>query len=711
MRGRLGHALRYDCATGNGENDSMPNAAMTACAAVMMLATGEALADNAPSADSPYLALPYTPSLDVASMDRSVDACEDLYTYACGGWQKNNPIPSDQSVWGVYSKLHADNQHFLWGILEVTAELNAERTLTQQKIGDYFAACLDLDAIERSGSAPLAADLARIDAFADKRALGAWVGELHARTASSGMLFGAGVEQDARDANRVIAAIHAGGLGLPDRDYYVKDDAKSMATRERYRTHVAKMFELLGTDQLAAHNDAAIVMRIETALAKASLTRVEQRDPYKIFHRQTLAALQKMAPAFDWPAYFSAVGLNPQPWLNLAQPAFIKELNAQISGESLSDLKTYLRWTLIDASASYLSKNIVDEDFAFYSAYLRGVQTDQPRWKKCVTWVDRDLSEALGKEFVAHAFPAAMKAKTLLMTTQIEAAMQRRIERLDWMRPATKKEALAKLAQIRNKIGYPDLWRDYSSLIILRGDFFGNVTRAISFESQRQAAKIGQPVDRGEWQMSAPTVNAYYDAQMNDVNFPAGVLMPPLYDPKMDDAPNYGNTAGTIGHELTHAFDDQGRQFDGDGNLRNWWAVRDAANFENRAQCIRNQYSNYVIVDDIKINGALTSGEDIADLGGELIAWMAWQEQTRSMQLAAADDLSPPQRFFVGFAQWACANQRPETLRVNAIVDPHSPPRDRINGVVTNMPEFAQAFHCKPGQALVKPPEKMCKIW
>jgi putative endopeptidase len=694
-----------------GEDHSMSNGARTACVAVMLLAIGNAAADESPTTDSPYHALPYTPSLDVTSMDRSIDACDDLYTYACGGWQKKNPIPADQSSWTVYGKLHADSQRYLWGILEEASRAGAERNPAQQRIGDYFAACMNLDAIERAGSAPLAADLARINAFSDKHMLAPFVGELHVRTASTGILFSTAVEQDARDASRITASINAGGLGLPDRDYYIKEDPKAQEIRGRYLAHVAKMFELLGADQATAHEDATVVMRIESALAKASLTRVEQRDPFKIFHRVTLAALQKMAPAFDWQGYFTAAGLDPQPWLNVAQPAFVKELNARIAGESLSDLKIYLRWALIDASASYLSKNFVDEEFAFYGAYLRGVQSDQPRWKKCVTWVDRDLSEALGKEFVTHAFPETMKAKTLLMTTQIEAAMRQRIERLDWMRPATKKEALAKLAKIRNKIGYPDFWRDYSPLVIERVDFFGDVARAISFESQRQAAKIGQPVDRGEWQMSAPTVDAYYDAQMNDVNFPAGVLLPPLYDAKMDDAPNYGNTAATIGHELTHAFDDQGRQFDGDGNLRDWWGERDAANFENRAQCIRNQYSQYVIVDDIKINGALTAGEDIADLGGELLAWMAWQEQTRSMQLAAADDLSPEQRFFVGFAQWACANQRPQALRVNAIVDPHSPPRHRINGVVTNMPEFAQAFHCKPGQALVKPPEKMCKIW
>jgi putative endopeptidase len=693
------------------EGDSMTNGRKLAGAIAALCAVALGASDQLPAAEVPYQTLPYTPSLDVASMDRSVDACEDLYTYSCGGWQKNNPIPADQSSWSVYGKLHADNQRYLWGILEDAAKPKADRTASEQKIGDYFAACMNVDAVEKAGSTPLAADLARIDALSDKHALGAWVGELHSRTASSGIFFAAGVEQDARDATQVIAAIHAGGLGLPDRDYYVKDDAKSKEVRARYHAHIAKMFELLGVDPAAAKIDADVVMHIESALAKASLTRVEQRDPYNIYHRTTLRALQKTAPDFDWQAYFGAAGLDPHNGFNLAQPAFIKELDARITGESLADLKTYMRWTVVDAAASYLSKAFVDEDFAFYSAYLRGVQTDQPRWKKCVTWVDRDLSEALGKEFVARAFPPEMKAKTLLMTTQIEAAMKARIERLDWMRYVTKREAIEKLAKIRNKIGYPDVWRDYSALTIERGDFLGNVTRSISFESRRQAAKIGQPVDHGEWEMSAPTVNAYYDAQLNDVNFPAGVLLPPLYDAKMDDAPNYGDTAGTIGHELTHAFDDQGRKFDGDGNLRDWWTARDAAAFESRAQCVRDQYSQYVIIDDVKINGALTSGEDIADLGGELLAWMAWQEETRSMQLTDKDDLSPAQRFFVGFAQWACSNERPEHLRVHAIVDPHSPPRDRINGVVTNMPEFAQAFHCKPGQALVRPVEKMCKIW
>jgi endothelin-converting enzyme/putative endopeptidase len=339
------------------------------------------------------------------------------------------------------------------------------------------------------------------------------------------------------------------------------------------------------------------------------------------------------------------------------------------------------------------------------------VEADRPRWKKCVSWVDQQLGEALGREFVARTFTPEAKEKTVTMTRQIEEAMRQRIQQLDWMTPETKAQALAKLAKVRNKVGYPDLWRDYSALTIERQDFFANVSRALRFEARRQAAKIGKPVDRGEWQMSAPTVNAYYDAQLNDINFPAGILSPPLFDAKLDDAPNYGNTGGTIGHELTHAFDDEGRQFDGDGNLRDWWTKKDAESFEKRAQCIRDEYSQYTIVDDIKINGALTSGEDIADLGGELIAWMAWQEQTKAMRLAERDGLTPAQRFFVGFAQWACTNDRPENMRVNAVVDPHSPPSVRINGVVVNMPEFAKAFSCKANAKLVKKPQDLCKIW
>jgi len=696
--------------------------AVTAALLGTIVGSGAALAQDAPSGiappprmevapETPLKELPYSPSLDVTSMDRSADPCDDLYQFACGAWMKSNPIPPDQSRWDVYSKVTVNNQRYLWGILDEASKSVTGRTATQQKIGDYFASCMDTDAIERAGIAPLKDDLASIDMLQDRKQLASLLGDLHQHLSSSGLFFSVYSEQDARDATKVIAAVDAGGLGLPDRDYYVKADKKSVETRQRYLAHVQKMFELLGDAPDVAKANAATVMRIETSLAKVSLTRVQRRNPHNVYHRYTMKALPKAAPAFDWKTYFTAVGFEPDPWLNVAEPAFLKELNARIARESLKNIKTYLRWALVDASAEYLASPFVNEHVAFYRKYLRGAEADRPRWRKCVTWVDRDLGEALGREYVARVFPPSTKEKTLTMTHQIEDAMKVRIQQLDWMSPQTKTQALEKLSKMKNKIGYPDIWRDYSSLTVGRADFYENVSRATRFETRRQAAKIGKPVDKGEWMMSPPTVNAYYDSQMNDINFPAGVLAPPLYDVKMDDAPNYGDTGGTIGHELTHGFDDQGRQFDGDGNLRDWWTKDDAEKFEKRAQCIRDQYSQYTIVDDIKINGALTSGEDIADLGGLIIAWAAWQEQTKAMRLREVDGLTPPQRFFVGMAQWACSNDRPEQLRVNAITDPHSPARYRVNGLVVNMPEFAAAFSCKAGKKLVKKPEDLCKVW
>ena len=673
--------------------------------------SAESAAGKAPSTDRPATSLPYAPSLDVSAMDRSVDPCVDLYAYACGGWERLNPIPADKTAWSVYGKLEVDVRRYLWGILEELARASALRTPDEQKLGDYFAACMDVAAVERAGIAPLSADLARIAALPEKRAIAPLLGDLHDRAPGADMFFGEDVEQDARDATKVIAAIDAGGLGLPDRDYYVKTDAKSVEIRERYLGHIARTLELTGETDSAARADAAVVMRIETALARASLTMVQKRDPHAVYHRETLAALEGMGPQLDWRSYFATSGLIAEPWINVSEPRFVHALSALIATESLADLKTYLRWSLIDSAAPYLSSRFVAESFAFNQAYLLGAKADEPRWQKCVRWVDRDLGEALGKEFVARNFPDATRRRVLRMTEQIETAMRERIGRLAWMSSATKAQALAKLRQVRNKIGYPRHWRDYSTLIVERGDFFGNVERAASFESHREAAKIGRPVDRDEWQITAATVNAYYDPQLNDINFPAAVLVPPLYDAKLDDAPNYGDTGGTIGHELTHGFDDQGRQFDGKGNLRNWWTARDARQFAEHANCVRDQYAGYTVVDHIKINSSLTEGEDLADLGGELLAWMAWQQQTRGEHLPDRDGLTTEQRFFVGFAQWACTNERPERLRANAIVDPHSPPRYRINGVVANMPQFARAFHCPASAPLVKPAKKVCTVW
>jgi endothelin-converting enzyme/putative endopeptidase len=661
--------------------------------------------------DTPFTELPYTPSLDVASMDKTANPCEDLYQYACGGWMKNNPLPGDQANWSVYGKLYQDNQRFLWGLLQDAAKPSPGRSATQQKIGDYFDACMDVDAIEAAGATPLAADLKRIADMKSVADLGAYLGSIHARVTTGAMLFGSGVEQDAKDSSVQIVALYAGGLGLPDRDYYFKDDDKSKEIRAQYLEHIEKMLVLVGDSPEAAKAGAATIMRLETALAKVSLTRVERRDPYKVYHRTTPASLKKLTPSIDWDAYFKALGGHPGEWLNVSEPKVFAEIESRLKGVPLADLKTYLRWTLVSAKADYLSKPFVDEHFAFYRATLRGVKEQQPRWKKCVGWVDRDLGEALGKEFVDRVFPPDNKAKALVMTDLIVAAMKTRINDLDWMGDKTKKQAQDKLAKIRDKVGYPDVWRDYSTLTVSRGDFYGNASRGIVFENDRQLAKVGKPVDRGEWGMTPPTVNAYYSPSMNDINFPAGVLMPPLYDLKIDDAPNYGDTGSTIGHELTHGFDDEGRQFDGDGNLRDWWTKKDATAFETRANCVRDQYSQYVVVDNIKINGHLTSGEDIADLGGTILAWAAWKEATKGTKLEPVEGLTPDQRFFVGLAQWACENERPENLRVQAATNPHSPGKYRINGVVVNMPEFAEAFQCKDGSALKKPAEKICKVW
>jgi endothelin-converting enzyme/putative endopeptidase len=659
--------------------------------------------------DKPVTALPYTPSLDIPSMDKSADPCVDFYQYTCGGWMKNNPIPADQAAWSVYGKLTVDNQRFLWGILDDLAKKTAGRTATQQKIGDYFSACMNEAEVEKLGAAPLKPALDEIAALKTKKDLAALLGREHLATATEGLFFGFGSDQDFSDSSQIIAFATAGGLGLPDRDYYTKPEAKSEEIRQKYLVHVQKMLELLGDSPDAAKREAATIMTIETALAKASLTRVEQRDPHNLFHKMDRKQLQALTPDFDWNTYLKTAGIDQVSTFNVTEPKFYQELDHQIQSNSLDDLKTYLRWHVASANAPYLSSRFVKQNFDFYSHTLRGVEQIPPRWKRCVRLTDGQLGEALGQEFVNRAFSQETKQSTLKMTKLIEQAMEDDIKQLTWMGPETKKQALEKLHAVVNKIGYPDKWRDYSSVDIKRDDFVGNVHRATMFESRRQLAKIGKPLDRGEWGMTPPTVNAYYNPQMNDINFPAGVLQPPLYDPKMDDAPNYGNTGGTIGHELTHGFDDQGRQFDAKGNLRDWWTKEDGAQFEKRAQCIVDQYAGYTIVDDIKINSKLTEGEDVADLGGLILAYMAWKMDTQGKQLENREGFTPDQRFFIGYAQWACENDRPENLRANAITNEHSPGKYRVNGLMVNIPEFQQAFSCKAGQPMVS--QNRCRVW
>ena len=645
------------------------------------------------------------PALDVTAMDRSIDPCVDFFAYSCGGWIKNNPIPPDQSSWDTYSKMQDENRERLRGILEAAAALDPGRNAVTQKIGDYYASCMDEKAIETKSFEPLKAELERIEKIGSKAELA----DIAAGMVDDNVLFRFESIQDFRDANQVIANADQGGLGLPDRDYYIKDDAKSKELREKYVAHVRKMFELLGDKPDAAANEAQTVMRIETALAKGSMTRVERRDPKALDHKMTSGQLENITPEFRWQVYFTKVGMPTLSSLNVSAPGFFKALNEAVNRESLTDWKAYLRWHLVHADARHLSSAFLNEDFAFYGKTLRGQQELQPRWKRCTQAVDGYLGEALGQAYVEKYFSPDAKQQALKMVKEIQAAMEQDINSLTWMSPATKEQALVKLHAMANKIGYPDKWRDYSKLEIIRGDELGNVERARQFEFNRQLAKIGKPVDRGEWDMTPPTVNAYYNPQMNDINFPAGVLQPPAFDPSSDAAPNYGDTGGTIGHELTHGFDDEGRQFDAQGDLRDWWTPNDEKEFVKRASCISNQYSTYTIIDDIKINGKLTLGEDVADLGGLILAYMAWKEDTQGQKLEPIEGLTPEQRFFVGYGQSWCGQTRDETKRLRATVDPHSPEKYRTNGVVSNMPEFQEAFHCKAGSPMVN--QNRCRVW
>jgi endothelin-converting enzyme/putative endopeptidase len=644
------------------------------------------------------------PVLNVNFMDQSVDPCVDFFQYACGGWVKNNPIPPDQSSWSVYSQVSEANKVQLRSILEAAAA-DPKSSTTNQKIGDYFASCTDLKTIEDAGMKPLKPQLDRINQITSK----AQIAELTAAMTGDDVLFGFGSGQDFKDATQVIAQADQGGLGLPDRDYYLKDDPKSVDLRKAYLVHVQKMFELLGDKPETAAAEAQAIMRIETALAKGSMSRVDRRDPNKIYHRLGVEELMRISPAFGWETYFSKVGLPSPKSLNVTSPDFFKTMNEVLDKEDLTNWQIYLRWKLLHANASYLSSAFVNEDFSFYGKTLEGKEELPPRWKRCTEDVDNDIGEALGKAYVDKFFSPQAKQEALTMVKQIEAAMQSDIQSLPWMSATTKDRAVEKLHAVANKIGYPDKWRDYSKLEIIRGDEFGNALRARQFEFNRQLAKIGKPVDRGEWLMTPPTVNAYYDAQMNDINFPAGILQPPLFSENSDAAPNYGNTGGTIGHELTHGFDDEGRQFDAQGNLKDWWTKKDGKEFEQRAACISDQYSQYVIVDDIKINGKLTLGEDVADLGGLLLAYMAWQKDTAGQNLQPVDGLTPAQRFFIGYGQSWCDSTRDETKRLRATIDPHSPAKYRANGVVSNIPQFQEAFQCKAGAPMVR--ANRCRVW
>jgi endothelin-converting enzyme/putative endopeptidase len=657
--------------------------------------------------DKPLTILPYTPSLDTKFIDKSVDPCQNFYKYACGKWNGLNPIPPDQSRWDVYSKLADENAHYLWGILEQASKAGASRTPNEQKIGDFFAACMDEPAIERAALQPIESQLVQVAELKIAPDIAAFVAAEHRGGVDTNTLFDFSSQPDYDNSSQMIAATGAGGLGLPDRDYYTKTDARSQQIRAKYLEHVERMLQMIGESGPDAKADAQSVMRIETALATHSLTGVEKRDPYNLKHTYTVDQLRELTPAFDWDAYLAKSGAPAFEKLNVDEPKFLTELNRQLLSNKLSAWRAYFRWHIVHSYARFLPAQFQQENFAFYSKYLQGVPAMPPRWKQCERLEDHYLGEALGQVFVARTFAPSTKEEALKMTRQIEAEMGQDIHDLTWMSDTTKQQALLKLSSVVNKIGYPDRWRDYSSVTITPANFGADVLAVFGFASQRELNKIGKPVDRLEWYMSPPTINAYYDPQTNDINFPAGVLQPPLFDPKMDLAPNYGNTGATIGHELTHGFDDEGRQFDAAGNLKDWWTPADAKAFEQRVTCVRDQYAQYIAVDDTHINSSLTLGEDVADLGGTLLAYIAWKHAASQSQ-TPIDGYTPDQRFFIGMAQWACGDERIETKRMHVITDPHSPDEFRINGVVADLPQFGTAFGCKIGQPMMR--ENACRV-
>ncbi len=651
------------------------------------------------------------PGLDKQLIDATADPCTDFFQYACGNFSKLYPIPNDRSAYGTGSMIADYTEHVLHAMLEKAAAGGAGRTANEQKIGDSYAACMDVDTINQKGLTPLQMELDRITALKSKDELP----ELLARFQLIGVnaFLGFGEQQDFKDARKQIAMLDQGGLGLPERDYYFRAGAAAEKTRAQYVQHVANMFKLTGELEKKAVSDAEAIMQLETALAKASMDITSRRDPNKVYHLMPVSELATLAPSMAWDRFLSASGAPRISELNVANPDFLKGLNSVLASTDLETIKTYLRWQLILSTPGYvLPKALDDERFDFYGRKLRGQPEQRARWKRCVQATDGALGEALGQVYVAQEFSPANKQATLQMVHDIEAAMDQDIDTLDWMSAATKVKAKEKLHAVADKIGYPDHWRDYSSLVITRDDAFGNTLRATAFESRRQLAKIGKPVDRGEWGMSPPTVNAYYDPSMNDINFPAGILQPPLYDSHASDASNYGHIGGVVGHELTHGFDDEGRQFDGNGNLADWWTAEDGKRFDEKADCEVKEYGNFVAVDDVKVNGKLTLGENTADNGGLRLAYIAFLADAKRKNIDLTqkqDGYTPLQQFFLGHGQSWCGSTRPEQLRLQVQTDPHSPRQFRVDGVVQNMPEFGQAFGCKAGQPMM--PVNACRVW
>jgi putative endopeptidase len=660
---------------------------------------------------------------DPNMVDKALDPCQDFYQYVCRKWNAANPIPPDQVAWGTGSGLRYWNENILRQALEKASAQTSERTDFEQKIGDYWAACTNEPALETAGPRDLKPELQRIDAIKNKSELADQVAHIHmlipgawdaSDNQTDAALLGFASQQDYDDASRVVAAIDQGGLGMPNRDFYLKDDPKSKDILAKYEAHISKMLTLIDESATQAAADAKIVLTIETAMAKAQMDNVARRDPKNLNNKMSFEQVEALTPSFNWKQYVADIGAPPSiPHYLVSSPAFFKGLEQIIREHPVNDWKAYLRWQLVHGSAPYLNKALVDENWDFYSHTLLGSKAQLPRWRRCVRAADRDLGMALGEAYVKVAFPPSSKERTLELVHNVEHALDQDITGLNWMQAPTKEQAEIKLHAIADNIGYPNHWRDYSTVKITRDSYLNNVHEATRFEFHRQLNKIGKPVDRSEWLMTPPTVNAYYQPQLNSINFPAGILQPPYFDPGMEDAVNYGAVGMIIGHEITHGFDDQGRKFDAQGNLRDWWTREDAKAYEQRDQCIIDEYMEEISEAGVKQNGQLTAGEDTADNGGLRLSFMALanklQSQGKSLDDKDLDGWTPRQKFFLSYANSWCQQYRPELMRTAVLTDPHSLPKYRVNNVVSNMTEFQQAFACKAGTPMVR--ANQCRVW
>jgi len=686
------------------------------CAVLIVVALGAQASSAQAPASQPPASERTKPlkSFDLTALDTSVDACTDFYQFACGGWRKSNPVPGDKARWGRFDELREFNLYTLNDILDDASKPSPTRPPIETQVGDFYASCMDTAGIDAAALTPIEADLERVANAASKEDLLRTMGAL--RRDGLTTLFNFGVTPDFKDSTKTLMNVDQGGISLPDRDYYLKDDPKNAETREKYLAHLTRMFTLAGDSADAAAARAKSVLALETRLANAQLDRVARRNPNNRDHRMTLEQLKTIVPGFDIVAYVTSAEAPSFTDLNVGWPDFFKALDATWRETSLEDLKNYVRWRILTESAPELASAFEQENFDFFNRYLRGIKEQPPRWKTCVAAVDDSLGEALGQLYVKRAFSPESKARMRQLVDALTVALEQDINTIVWMTPATKAKAMEKLKKLgKQKIGYPDKWRDYSSVTVNRNDFLGNARRAGRFEVKRNYDKLGKPVDKTEWSMTPPTVNAYYSSQLGEIVFPAGILQPPFFDARVDDAVNFGAIGAVIGHELSHGFDDSGRKFDGDGNLRDWWTEADAKAFEERAACIADQYSGYTPVIDPKtgkpayLNGKLTLGENIGDNGGVRISLIALQNTLRDKSRAPIDGFTPEQRFFLGFAQVWCQNSTDADALQRILTDPHSTGRFRTNGTVSNMPEFQQAFGCKAGAPMA--PEKRCRVW